>query len=292
MQRAGGPPPPGETSMTPGCPVDQRSCAGRCRRRPPRRRHGPAAEPREQRGPVQRRAEREAQGQAAVGRQPVGLAPPGPQLLGGRPERVLHGPVELADAAEAGGEGDVGERSGRCRPGAGGRSGPGGSGPTWSGVAPTCSANSRRRCRALTPRRAGQVGLGVLVEVAVDDQAHGPAHQLRARRPRPRGPTCGTGRHWKQARSPAASAAAADRWTGYVLGERAAPTARSAVDAGRADPGVPDGAHGSSPDGSSPCRPTRPADRLRRSLLMGTSSPLQDADSGRIRTPGKPMNRE
>ena len=59
--------------------------------------------------PVEGAAEGQPQEQAAVGDEPVGLAAPRAQLARRLPEDLLAGPVELAQAAEAGREGDLGD---------------------------------------------------------------------------------------------------------------------------------------------------------------------------------------
>ena len=113
---------------------------------------------------------------------------------------------------------------------------------TWSGVAPICSANSRRRWRALTPMRAAS-SFSVrwsrkpsMISRTARHTSSGPSTQASRSDVR-------YGRHWKQARSPAASAAAADLNGVTFLAQRAAAAARSAVDARRADPGVAGCAH-------------------------------------------------
>jgi hypothetical protein len=64
----------------------------------------------EHRVPVERAAEREPQNEAAVGREPVSLVAASPQCPRRLAKRLLAGAVELAKAAEAGGEGDLGDR--------------------------------------------------------------------------------------------------------------------------------------------------------------------------------------
>ena len=59
--------------------------------------------------PVEGAAEGQTQEQAAVGGEAVGLAAPGTQLARRLAEDLLAGAVELAQAAEAGREGDLGD---------------------------------------------------------------------------------------------------------------------------------------------------------------------------------------
>ena len=94
---------------------------------------GPGGEVGEQGGPVQGPREGQAQAEAAVGDQPVGNPAARPAGRSGRPGTRPAGPVELADAAEPGGEGDVGhgevgvveEAAGEVGPARSGRAGRG-----------------------------------------------------------------------------------------------------------------------------------------------------------------------
>ena len=71
-------------------------------------RDGAGCEVGDERLPVEGAAEGETQEQAPVRGETVGLAAPGAQLARRLAEDLHAGPVELAQAAEAGGEGDLG----------------------------------------------------------------------------------------------------------------------------------------------------------------------------------------
>jgi hypothetical protein len=183
--------------------------------------------------PVERAGKRQPQQQAAVRDQPVGLAALGAQHVGRRPGHLLAGAVELAQAPEAHREGDLGDGE--------------------IGVVEQ-PAGEVRPCRARQPvGRHAQVGheqatqmprghaepvtelgLGGRVEGAVEDQSHGPAHQLRA----------GPGHGLRRAVGPAAQAGPVARGLGGgggqrerpdVVRPRLGPTRRSTVDTGRHD---------------------------------------------------------
>ena len=70
-------------------------------------RHQTGGEEGPHRVPVIAGHDRQAQGKPAVGGEPVGAVPAIAQVGRRRAEHVLHGPVELAQAAEPGGESDV-----------------------------------------------------------------------------------------------------------------------------------------------------------------------------------------
>ena len=58
---------------------------------------------------------------------------------------------------------------------------------TSIGVAPRCCTNSRRRCRAVTPRRSASSSTPFAIERAVADETQRPRHDARRARPRRRG---------------------------------------------------------------------------------------------------------
>ena len=128
--------------------------------------------------PVEEAAEGETQEEAAVGGEAVGLAAPGAQLARRLAEDLLARAVELAQAAEAGGESDLGDGqvgvveqpAGEVHPRRARQ-------PVGRHADVRVEESAQMPGRDTEPR--AQVGLASLVEGAVEDEAHRAADQLR-----------------------------------------------------------------------------------------------------------------
>ena len=166
-------------------------------------------------------------------RRPV--APGGPQRPRGPVEHRAHGVVELADAAEAGGEGDVGEGEvGGLHQGAGGL-GPLGPG---QGLGPGAHLGDEEALElaGAVAEAGGQAGHPLAVHHPVGDEPHGPGHHIG-----PGVPLRRSGRGIGPAPLARAEAGALGRGRGGEEADvgalrRHRRTAGPAVDPGRGDP--------------------------------------------------------
>jgi len=132
--------------------------------------------------PVQWWVERETGVEAAVGDEAVRTAATGPELGRRRVEDVVHHPRHLADRAEAGRERDVidGEVAVVEQPASEVRT-PGASHLIGGGA--HVLEEEAAEVAAAHAEASGEVRFELLVERAVDDEAHGPAHELGAVHP-------------------------------------------------------------------------------------------------------------
>ena len=159
--------------------------------------------------PSRAAAEGQPQGEAAVGDEAVGDPPPGPQLTGRGPEHLLAGPIELADAAEAGREGDVGDRQIRVVEQSAGEMGPAGAGELvrshpehvrrtdagGDGPIPRAGRRARPRCCRRARRRGSAARPGTRAPGPPSDRRvgagrAGTAGRPGTRPPRPQPPAC------------------------------------------------------------------------------------------------------
>src|SRR4029079_18985897 len=104
---------------------------------------------------------------------------PGPQFAGRRAEQVPAGAVELTDAAEPGRERDVGHAQVRVVEQPAGKGSPLGSSELVGSDTRVIGEEPPKMPRR-DPEAGTELGLRAAVEGAVEDQAHGPADELRA----------------------------------------------------------------------------------------------------------------
>jgi hypothetical protein len=133
----------------------------------------------EHRVPRERGLERHPEREAAVGHQPVLDPATGPQLTGGSPEHFLAGAVELADAAEPGGEGQLGDRQVGVVEQTAGEMHPGGAGELVRGQAQVL-AEQPSELPSGQAQASAEILLGAVVQGPIQNEPHGAADHFRA----------------------------------------------------------------------------------------------------------------